>query len=138
MSGSLTGSWWQYSRWVKNIARNSKQTLPEGAELAAVRSFLKAIWNPVTQTGTRPWLEDAFCRKATAAAGGDNYKCNIDNEPAEVCVELVEVVGRDLKKIPMTEAEKTLADTLIAATGARRYGTSPYFGSVGGSTVGIP
>jgi len=138
MSGSTTGSWWQYSRWVKNIARNSKQTLPEGAELTAVKTFLKAIWDPVSQTGTRPWLQETFLRKATAAAGGDNYKCNIDDEPAAVCVVLLEIVGRDLKKIPMTDAEKALADTLIAATGNRRYGTSPYFGSVGGSKVDLP
>lgn len=138
MPGSTTGSWWQYSVWVKNVARNARITEPTGAELTACRTFLKAIWDPVTQTGTRNWLEIPFTKKATAAAAGADYQCDIDAEPAAVIVELVELVGRDLKKIPMTDAEKVFADTLIAATGNRRYGTGPLFGGVGGSLVTIP
>jgi hypothetical protein len=138
MAGSTTGSWWQYSRWVKNVARNARITEPTGVELTAYRTFLKAIWNPVTQTGTRKWLDTPFNLKATAAAGTADYQCDIDAEPVAVIVELVELVGRDLKKIPMTDVEKGFSDTLIAATGNRRYGTGPLFGGVGGSTVGIP
>ena len=138
MAGSTTGSWWQYSRWVRNVARNSRITAPSVAELAAFRTFVKAVWNPMTQTGTRSWLDVPFKMKATAAAGSINYQCDVDVEPQTVVVELVELVGRDLKKIPMTDAEQVLADALIAATGNRRYGTGPLFGGVGGSTVAVP
>lgn len=123
---------WQYSRWVKNISRNSRQTLPTGAEKAAYVTFLKLIWNPVTQTGTRPWLQAAFQRKSIASASNNDYKCNLDVEPNYVLVELLEVVGRDLKKIALTDTEAGYVNTLITATGVRRLGTGTKFGSVGG------
>jgi len=128
---------WQYARWVWNIARNMRITEPTGAELAAVKTFLKAIWNPQTQTGTRSWLETAFNKKSVTATAS-SYQGDIDSEPTCVLVEMLGVVGRSLDNIPMTAAEKTLADTLISATGNRRYGTSAYYGGVGGSTVTIP
>lgn len=136
MAGSSTKSWWQYSRWTNNIARNMRITEPTGTELAAVITFLKAIWNPVTQTGTREWLQAAYQEKAVNA--GDNYECDLDTEPTHVLVEILMVVGRDLKKIPLTDAEATLVDTLISATGNRRYGTGALYGGVGGSLVTIP
>jgi len=137
MAGSTTGSWWQYSTWVKNVARNARITEPTGATLAAVRTFLKAIWDPQTQAGTRSWLETKF-NKLSVTAAASNYQGDIDSEPAHVLVEMLNAVGRDLKKNPMTAAEKTLADTLIAATDNRRYGTGVYFGGTAGSTVTIP
>jgi len=137
MSNWAAGSSWQYKRWVSNISRNSRITEPEGAELTAVKTFLKLIWNPQTQTGTRSWLETAFNKKSVTAAGS-NYQGDIDLEPTCVLVEMLNVVGRDFDKIPITNAEKGFADTLIAATGNRKYGTSPYFGGVGGSTVAVP
>lgn len=130
---STTGSWWEYSRWVNNIARNSRITDPTVAEEAAIRTFLKLIWNPVAQTGSRPWLDSLFKHNATAAAGGANYKCDLDLEPASVLVELLVIAGRDLKKIPMTEAEKGWVDALIVVTGNRRLGTGPYYGGVSGT-----
>lgn len=136
MAGSSTKSWWQYSRWTANIARNMRITEPTGAELAAVVTFLKAIWNPVTQTGTRSWLQSMYQEKAVNA--GDQYECDLDNEPTHVLVEILNAVGRDLKKIPLTDAEATLVDTLIAASGNRRYGTGALFGGVGGSLVTVP
>lgn len=130
-----TKSAWQYSRWTNNIARNMRITEPTGAELAAVITFLKAIWNPVAQTGTRSWLQDSYQEKAVNA--GDSYECDLDTEPTHVLVEILMFVGRDLKKIPITDAEATLVDTLISATGNRRYGTGSLFGGVGGSLVTI-
>ena len=132
-----TGSNWQYSRWVWNIARNARITEPTGAELTAVKTFLKLIWNPQTQTGTRPWLETAFNKKSVTAAAS-NYQGDIDAEPTCVLIEMLGVVGRNLDKIPLTDAEKGYSDTLIAATGERRYGTGPLFGGVSGSLVSIP
>jgi len=110
-------------------------TNPTGAELAAVRTFLKFIWNPVTQTGTRSWLQANYQEKAVNA--GDNYECDIDTEPTHVLIEILNFVGRDLKKIPLTDAEAAQVDILITATGARRYGAGPLFGGVSGSTVTI-
>lgn len=137
MGWNGTGSSWQYKRWVSNIARNSRITEPKGAEKTAVKTFLKAIWNPQTQTGTRPWLETAFNKKSVTAAGSQ-YQGDIDKEPTCVLVEMLNVVGRDFDKIPITNAEKGFADTLITATGNRRYGTKLYYGGVGGSKVTVP
>lgn len=132
-----TGSSWQYSKWVNNISRNMKISEPTGAELTAVKTFLKVIWNPQTQTGTRSWLQTAFNKKSVTAAGS-SYQGNIDLEPTVVLVEMLTVVGRDLKKQPLTNTEKTAADTMIAASNNRRYGTKPYYGSTAGSTVSVP
>jgi len=136
MAGSSTHSWWQYSVWVKNIARNSRITNPQGSEYNAVVTFLKYIWNPVTQTGTRPWLKDNYQEKAVNP--GDSYECDLDTEPVWVLIEILNFVGRDLKKIPITDAEVAQADILIAATSERRYGTGPLFGGVSGSEVTVP
>jgi len=131
-------SHWQYSRWLKNIARNSRISEPTGAELAAHKVFLKYVWDPMTRTGTRPWLDTPFKERAVAAGAGMEYRCDIDMEPTYILVRLLEIVGRDFKKIPMSAGEKAQADVLIAATGNRRYGTGPLFGGVGGSLVTIP
>ena len=136
MAASLTYSWWQYSRWVWNISRNMHITNPAGAEAAAVVTFLKYIWEPVAQTGTRPWLQAMYQEKAVNA--GDDYECDLDTEPVWVLIEILGVVGRNLKQIPITDAEAAQVNTLIAATGDRRYGTSPYYGSSSGSTVTLP
>lgn len=136
MAGSSTKSWWQYARWINNIGRNARITEPTGAELAAVQTFLKTFWNAVSETGSRPWLATTFNKKAVTAS--TNYVCNIDEQPTHVLIELVVVVGRDLDEIPMTDAEGTVCDTLIAATGNRRYGTGALYGGVGGSLVTIP
>ena len=138
MAGSSTASWWQYSRWVWNISRNARISEPTGAELTAVKTFIKAIYNPMTQTGTRPWLKDKFQRKAVQVPGDTDYQCDIDQQPTHVLVELVGVIGRNLDGIPLTDAEKTLADALIAATGNRRYGTGALFGGTSGSLVTVP
>ena len=130
-----TKSAWQYARWTWNIARNARITNPTGAELAAFVTFLKFIWNPIAATGTRPWMKDTFQERAVNP--GDDYACNLDNEPAHVLVELLNIVGRDLKKIPITDAEAAQVDILIAATGERRYGTGPLYGGVIGSTVTV-
>ena len=124
---------WAYSRWVWNIARNSRITEPTGTELAAVKTFLKLFWSPATDTGTRTWLKYKFYRLAVASS--DDYEGDIDSQPTAVLVEMLAVVGRDLKKNPLTAAEKIYCDTFITATGDRRYGTADYFGGVSGSLL---
>jgi len=136
MAGSTVVSWWQYKRWAWNIARNMRITEPTGAELAACKAFIKVFWNPVTQTGTRPWLNDSLQEKAVMPA--ENYEGDIDAEPTHVIVEMLQVVGRNLDNPPIRDgAEVNAVNTLIAATGNRRYGTGPEFGGVGGSLVTV-
>ena len=135
MAGSSTVNWWQYSRWTVNTARNMRITEPTGTALTAVKTFLKAIWNPQTQTGTRNWLETKFNKLAIAS----DYQGDMDVEPTHVLIEMLNAVGRDLKKIPITDAEVTLVDALLAAQSAYiMLGTGPKFGGIGGSVVTIP
>jgi len=136
---STTKSWWQYSRWVYNIARNSKITEPINAvapngDLYFIRVFLWVIGDPNNPNATRPWLREKFWRNSVTPG----YDFNIATEPTHVLIKLLEVVGRDFKKIPITSGEALGADILMSLTNNRRYGTSPYYGSVGGSTVTIP
>lgn len=126
-----TYSAWQYSKWIINVARNSHITNPAGSELAAVKVFLKHLWNPVAQTGSRPWLQTYF----QSCAGNASYQGNIDTETPANLVRMLNYAGRDLKKIPITDAEAGYADTLIAATGTRRLGTAPLYGSSSGSIL---
>lgn len=135
---STTGNWWEYSRWVKNVARNSRITPPTASEEGMIRVFLKSICDPIAFTGTRPWLNVPFKERATAAAGGANYQCDIDKEPVPVLIRLLEVVGRDFKKIPLNNYEQAMADDLFIYTDNRRLGTAPYFGNVGGAEYTLP
>lgn len=133
---STTYSWWQYSQWVRNVARNARITNPTGAELAAFKTFIKTFWNPQTDTGTRPWLAQKFMR-LSATATASHYEGDIDNEPTPVLVRMVEVIGRDLKKIPMTDAEGIVVIGLLVSTGVRALGSGPYFGGVIGSATTV-
>lgn len=145
MAGSTTASFWQYKRWTLNIARNMRITEPTGVELAAVRTFIEVFWDPINQHGTRPWLQDEFVEKSVTG----EYDGDIANEPAHVLVEMVETIARDLDGPPIRDsapivggvgnADETAAvDTLITATGNRRYGTGALFGGVAGSNITLP
>jgi hypothetical protein len=143
MSNWNAGPSWQYSRWVKNYARNCRITeptnvLPYAGELTRVRTFLKTFWNPMTLTGTRPWLKDAFQRKAVQVPTDVDYQCDIDQQPAHVLVEMGEIVGRDLKKIPVTAGEMVACGIMFGAAPARVFGSKFTYGNVGGSIVSVP
>ena len=142
MSWGNEGSSWQYSRWVRNASRNARITNPTGLEELLYRVCVAYFYDPITNTGTRPWLKESYFRKATAAAAGSVYQCNLATEPISVIVELVDVIGRDLKKIPITDAEKSVLDILgwiqesdLAIQ--RRLGTGTRFGGIGGSIVTV-
>lgn len=142
MGWNGAGSSWQYSRWVRNAARNARITNPTGLEELLYRTCVAYFYDPLDGTGTRPWLKDEYFKKATAGAAGSTYKCNLTTEPIHVIVELVDVIGRDLKKIPVTDAEKAVLDVLgwiqeTALAVGRRYGTGPLFGGTSGSTVTV-
>ena len=143
MSNWNVGANWEYSRWMKNYARNTRITLPTNVlpyagELTAIQTFLKGIWNPMTQTGTRPWLQAIFQRKAVQVPTDTDYQCDIDAQPAHVLIVLLEIVGRDLKKIPVTAGEVVAAGTLFSNAPQRVMGTTPTYGNVGGAIVSIP
>jgi hypothetical protein len=120
MAGSSTASWWQYSRWVWNIARSLRKTPASASENTAIETFLKGIYDPDTGLGTRTWLSDLYNKKSVMIA--TEYIGDPNEEPKAVDAEILGAVGRDLKKIPITDAEATAVDVLIAATGDRRYG----------------
>ena len=133
MSASLTANWYQYSQWTKNIARNSRISEPTGDLLAFIKIFLKVICNPVTNHGTRTWLIPKFNRLATAAGG--NYQGDIDKETTAVLTKMLEVVGRDFKKIPITDFEAMGVGLLINLAQNRQIGSGPYYGGVIGDGV---
>ena len=143
MSNWNVGPSWQFSRWMKNYARNCRITnptnvLPYAGELTRIRTFLKVIWNPMTQTGTRPWLQSSFQRKAVGVPSDTDYQCDLDQQTAHILVMLLEIVGRDLKKIPITLAEENAAGILFLGAPARVFGTQYTYGNVGGSMVMVP
>lgn len=138
MSNWSIGQNWEYSRWMKNYARNARITLPTdvlpyAGELTKIQTTLKVFWDPMTQTGTRPWLQDAFQRKAVQVPGDTDMQCDLDQQPSHVLVELLELVGRDLKKLPVTAGEMMACGFLFSGAPARVFGTTPTFGGVGGS-----
>jgi hypothetical protein len=130
-------SWWQYSRWTVNIARNSKMTeIEAGGGLWWVRILLWAIGDPSNPNARRPWLKDKFLRASVCQ--NSEYGFDVLHEPTHVLLHLLEVVGRDFKKIPITDQEAWGIFILMMLTSNRRYGTFPYYGSSSGSRVDIP
>jgi len=113
----------------EELVFSADYTYLKKTELVSVLEFLKYLWNPVAQTGTRSWLDVAFRNQSVGHSG------DLDLEPDHVLVALLDIAGRDLKKTPMSLAEKAQADILIAATGVRRLGTGPLFGSTSGSVL---
>jgi len=112
---------WQYSRWVWNIARSMLTNPPSASEVAATETYIKVFWDAGAQTGTRTWLKTPFNKKAVWQPS--DYIGDTDVEPSHVDVEMLAVVARDLKKhTQFTSTEQTACDTLISATGNRRYG----------------
>ena len=133
---SNVASWWQYAQWVRIIGRTMRITNPTVIEMAAVKVFIKSMYDASNATGSRSWLKQEFDSKSAKPSGynpGD-----VDQEPDNIVIKFLGVIARDMELIPITDAEKTQCDTLMTATGDRRYGTSPYFGNASGSLVSIP
>ena len=126
-------SWWQYARWVHNIARNMRITIPIMGEMTAVKTFIKTMYDAGTGGGSRTWLKQDFDAKSAKPSGQNPG--DVDYEPDNVVIKLLGVVARDMEVIPITEAEKTQCKILFAATSNRRYGTKVYYGGVAGSKL---
>ena len=84
------------------------------------------------------WLQDAFQRKAVQVPTDLDYQCDIDAQPTHVLIEMLELVGRDFKKIPVTAAETNATSILFGVASARVFGSKYTYGNVGGSIVGVP
>lgn len=89
-------------------------------EETVVRRFVRFFWNTATHTGSRPWLDWKFVGDGTQGATYNPGDCA--REPVHVLVKLLQHTVRDLKKTPLTEAERPLVDALFAGTGNRRFG----------------
>ena len=131
---STTKNWWQYARDTRNVARNSRITLPTGAELTALKTFIDVIvrWDSGSKRfiGTRPWMALKMNLKAISEV--THYVGNSAVEPACVLVKYIEHISRDFKKIPVNNTEAAAVDALVAATGNRKLGTGHYYGNVAG------
>lgn len=129
---ALPAPWYSYSQWVKNVARNTRIVPPTGGELAAIKTFIKVIYDTDdVASATRPWLGPRLHAKAVRSLGG--YEGDVDNECTPAILKMLEIIGRDFKKHPVTTAEKSAADTLLSACATRVFGKGPTWGGVIGS-----
>ena len=122
MAGTALANWQQYSRWLYVIARTFKINKMTAPQLTAADTCIKGFWNMNTMTGTRPWLKQDFERLSGQPRLGGSVTGDPDFEPVFNVVKMLEHIARDIKKIPLTDAEKTLVDAMFAATGTLKYG----------------
>lgn len=104
---------WEYSKWVVAVGRSLRinPAVNPSAELTAAEDFLNDM------QAKRPWLDDEIEHNSIA----EQSATLLDNP--QVLGKNIEVVGRDILKIPVQDTtEKDYIDALISATGNRRYG----------------
>lgn len=113
------------------------------SEETNLRTYLKKIYDPYAKTGTRPWMKERFNRLSTVTEG----YANLDVESVPALIKMLEAVGRDMKKIPVTEDEFFWYEAqcivgfgnYLSEFGYNRHlGTGPTFGGVGGSLIVAP
>lgn len=101
---------WEYSRWVAVIGRSLRYNPPTGAEKTAAQTFANNV------LVKRPWLNVMF----------DENTNNNGSTPAseQSLGKIIFDIGRNMQHhIPIQDAtELGYINTLIAATGNRRYG----------------
>lgn len=132
MAGTTTANWQQYSRWLYVIARNYKINTPTGPELTAISNCIKFFWDTDTRTGSRPWLEQEFWGKSVVPQNTPGAKLgDPDTEPTYNDIKLLEIIARDIKKIPLTSAEQVLVEAVFTATGDEKYGNDSSTNSFG-------
>ena len=108
------GNVWQYARWTYIVGRSLRINPASVSERSAVETFIAQI------KVTRPWLLYRLQNKAEQlVAGGDRI---VAKQPDYAEAKMVMVIGRDLKKIPMTITERGYVETLLTATGTRALG----------------
>lgn len=115
MAGTQNASWWQYSRYVYNIGRTWKMQDFSEAEREAIINFIATIFS------TRPSLVPRINLKKGDVA-------EIMKQANYSLQKMVSLIGRDLKVLPLTDAEKTACDALFAVTDPRKEGVVGGFG----------
>lgn len=69
-----------------------------------------------------PGLAGSVADNAAITIGFSETVGDPDYEPLYINAKLLEFIARDIKKIPLTDAEKTLVDALFASSGTLKYG----------------
>lgn len=97
---------WKYSQTIYKMGRSLRINYVKGAKKTALNAFIQQI------IVTRPWIKQDLRKKANAVHNGVDT-ITIAQPDAELA-KIVERIGRDFKKVPMTLVEKGYADTLIS------------------------
>ena len=100
-------NWWQYSRFVWNISRTEKFWKFTDDERTAVLAFIN------DEMEAREWLVDGILNKFGVVKP-------LEEQPDYVLAKILGKIGRNLKVVPPTEAEKEACDALFDATGDRK------------------
>ncbi len=108
MSKAMNYNWWQYARYVYNIGRTSRYKDYSDSEVEAIKTFLTAILEARPELTQRINLKNL--NSLVERDEQNNYSLGL----------MVQTVGRCLKAYSLSEEEKTLCDTLFAATGDRK------------------
>ena len=92
-------------------------------EEAMLTSVIEYFWNTATSTGSRPWLYTAFDENSAMPVNTPPNDPGFPPcEPTYNDIKNLGCIARDIKKIPLTDAEKIVVDALFGATGSRKYG----------------
>lgn len=114
---------WQYSRWTYLIGRSIKNKSLESSEREAFSTFINEILK------TRPMLSSQLNIKKGSNALGlyeqNDYSLG----------KMLQIIGRNLKVLTMTEEEKKLCDRLFFSTDERRYMTYNEYQALDGKNV---
>ena len=103
----------KYAQWVTTIGRSLRINPP----ILSTPEFIFVPWFLYWELYTRPWLLSRFYQKSAWMQGLVMY----DN--VQVAGKLVEIVGRDMMKIPiMNISEKQNVDQLVLFTSNRKFG----------------
>jgi hypothetical protein len=113
---------WEYGKWIQIIGRSLRFNEGTTDEKSAATTFVNSEVNTY-----RTWLEAEYYKKSNPTGVTNNYQFN---------ARMIEEIGRDIMKTGIaTDAEKTVCDALITATGDRYLGDQ---GNIGGSDVTLP
>ena len=116
---------YEYAQWVINIGRSLRlnPAVNPSDELSMIVQFCS-----FEGYAARTWLQDKIIARSEMIQG------LVTEDNPQVAGKIVEVIGRDMMKIPVQNLfEKLYVDLLIEATGYRRFGAH---GARSGSDVG--
>jgi hypothetical protein len=116
---------WEYAQFVISIGRSLRINPP-----TEINEAISATLFWLSFLTQRPWLKDKMYGRSAALQG------LVSSDNKQVLGKQIEVVGRDLMKIQvLNQTEKESVDSLILATGNRRFGAK---GARSSSDVTVP